>query len=356
MNFKKMLSIILVAVLCLTLFSGCGEEKGADASLSTTTTNQSDTATGKSITIVGGNDKTGFYETLKKGGEEAAKKYGFTLNYIGIDDAENSDIATYINKLEEALNSGTSGVVVTPMGGSYSEIFSKFYDEAIPVVQIDNISEDDIEDLESKNKNPIAATVLTDYKQAGSLCAEKMFEAVKEDIKKSQDTYVIGIIERDEEESDEQKSNGFTEKFTELADADNNTKGKYLIKTETETNISDSFDELIADKVKGVFITHPSIADKISDVVASEKEKYKDITFCGFDSGAKQLKWLESEDSGKFIGGIAQDAYNLGYNAVEQCIFSIQGKELKPYIEIEGHWYDKTNVDKMKQDKFVFEK
>lgn len=351
MNIKKMLSIIMVAVLCLTLFSGCGEDKsGGD---STTTTTESTASAGKTITLVGDSDKLGFYENLKKGGEEAAKKYGFTIKYIGIDDTEQSNAQTHIKNLQKVLDSETSGVVVTPMGGGYGEIFSKFYDKNIPVAQIDSITRDDVEELEGKNKNPIVATVLTDYKQAGALCAEKMFEAVKEDIKKSQTTYVIGIIERDDNAYDEEKSEGFKEKFSELADADENTKGKYDIETEDGV---DSLGELVAENAKAIFITHPEIADKISDVVAAEKEKYKGITFCGFDSGAKQLKWLDSEDSGKFIGGVAQDSYNLGYNAVEQCIFSIQGKELKPDIKIEGQWYDKTNKDKMKQDEFIFEK
>lgn len=355
MNFKKMLSIIIVAVLCLTLFSGCGEEKDT-GNASTTTTTEPTAVAGKTITLVGGMENMGFYESLKKGGEEAAKKYGFTLDYIGIDDTEQSDPQTHIKKLEEALNNDTSGVVVTPMGEGYSEIFGKFYDEQIPVVQIDSLTRDDIEELEEKNKNPIVATVLTDYKQAGSLCAEKMFEAVKEDIKKSQSTYVVGVIEREGDEFDEEKAEGFSEKFSELADADDSLKDKYKIETESESDYNEALTNLTEEKAKAIFITHPEIADKISDTVSSEKDKYKDIKFCGFDSGAKQMKWLESEDKGEFIGGVAQDAYNLGYNAVEQCIFSIQGKELKPEIKIEGHWYDKTNADKMKQDKFIFEK
>ena len=355
MNFKKMLSIIMVAVLCLTLFSGCGEEKNAGNTTTSDTTGPT-AASGKTITLVGGIENMGFYENLKKGGEEAAKKYGFTLNYIGIKDTEQSDSATHIKKLEEALNSDTSGVVVTPMGKGYSEIFSKFYDEQIPVVQIDSITRDDVEDLEGKNKNPIVSTVLTDYKQAGSLCAEKMFEELKDDIKKSESTYVIGVIEREDNDFDEEKANGFTEKFSELADADEGLRDKYKIETESESDYNEALTNLTEEKAKAIFITHPEIADKISDTVSSEKDKYKDITFCGFDSGAKQMKWLESEDDGKFIGGVAQDAYNLGFNAVEQCIFSIQGKELKPDIKIEGHWYDKTNADKMKQDKFIFEK
>lgn len=350
MNFKKILSIILVAVLCLTLFSGCGEEKGAG---NTTTTTESTATAEKTIALVGGNESMGFYESLKKGGEEAAKKYGFTLQYMGIDETEQSDAPTLIKKLENALDADVSGVVVSPMGEGYSEIFSEFYDNNIPVAQIDSISRDDIEDLESENKNPIVATVSTDYKQAGALCAEKMFEAVKEDIKKSQNTYVIGVIEREENDFDEEKSEGFKEKFSELADADETTKDKYRIETEDG---ADSLERLMSENVKAVFITHPEISDKISDTVSAEKDKYKAITFCGFDSGAKQLKWLKNEDGGKFIGGVSQDAYNLGYNAVEQCIFSIQNKELKPDIKIEGHWYDKTNADKMKQDNMIFEK
>lgn len=352
MKFRKMLSIIIVAVLCLTLFSGCGEDKNT-GNTDTTGTTEPTVLSAKTITLVGGMADMGFYENLKKGGEEAAKKYGFTVNYIGIEDAEQSDVVTHINKLKTVLDNDPSGVVITPMGEGYGEILSEFYDENIPVVQVDSVAQDDIENLEGKNKNPIVATVLTDYKQAGALCAEKVFEEVKEDIKKSQNTYVIGIIEREDVDYDEEKANGFIEKFTELADADESTKGKYKIETEDG---ADSLDSLMEENVKAVFITHPEIADKISDVISSEKDKYKEITFCGFDSGAKQLKWLENEDSGKFIGGVAQDSYNLGYNAVEQCIFSIQGKELKPDIKIEGHWYDKTNKDKMMQDKFIFNK
>lgn len=350
MNIKKMLSVIMVVVLCLTLFSGCGEDKNSE----NTTTNAESTANPrKTIALVGGNEDAGFYKGLKKGAEEAAKKYGFSLEYMGIEDTEKNDVSTQINKLEKALQNDVAGIVLTPMGDGYSGILSKFYDKSIPVAQVDSITRDDVENLESMNKNPIVATVLTDYIQAGELCAEKMFESLKDDIKNEKTVFVIGVIEREDNSYDEEKADGFIEKFSELADADEGTKGKYNIETKDG---ADSLDELMSEKVKAIFITHPEIADEISDNVAANKEKYKDITFCGFDSGAKQLKWLESEDSGKFIGGVARDSYNLGYNVVEQCIFSIQGKEMKPDIKIEGHWYDKNNADKMKQDKFIFDK
>ena len=352
MSIKKMLSIIMVVVMCLGLFSGCGENKSAENNTTAITTDPV-VASGKTITIVGGSESVGFYENLKKGGEEAAKKYGFTLEYIGIEDTEQSDSATHINKLQSVLEKEPAGVVLTPMGEGYADALSKLYDKKIPVVQVDSLDDDDIEILETRNKNPIVSTVSTDYKQAGAVCAEKMFEKVKEEIKKSQGTYVIGVIERDESDADEEKAYGFSEKLAELADADEGTRGKYKIETEDG---ADALNELMAENAKAIFIAHPEIADKISDNVSADTEKYKNIIFCGFDSGAKQLKWLEAENNGGFIGGVAQDSYNLGYNAVEQCIFSVQGKELKPDIRLEAHWYDETNVDKMMQDKYIFQK
>lgn len=350
MSFKKMLSVIMVAVICLGIFSGCGEDKKTEDAITTT---EKTAGSAKIITMVSLNNNMGFYKSLKKGGEDAAKKYGFTLEYMGLEEEEKSEDKSIINNLKKALDSGVSGVVFTPVGAGYSDILSRLYDEKIPVVQIDSIGEDDIELLEGKNKNPVISTVLTNFDEAGAICAEKIFEAVKDDIKSSQNTFVIGVIERGDEDTDKLKSRGFVEKFSELADADEGTKDKYRIETEDGV---DGIEELISEGVKAVFITHPDLAGKISDTVFSDKERYKEIVFCGFDSGAKQLNWLESEESGQFIGGVAQDAYNLGYNAVEQCIFSVQNKEIKPEIKIKAHWYDKENVDKLKQENLVFEK
>lgn len=353
MNFKKILSLVLSAILCLTFFSSCGGNTDNTPSTTTPITNQGNE---KAITVVAQNETLGFWGNLKKGAEDAAKKYGYTLNYIGTDEGETDVVSTHISNLQKLLTDDVSGVVVVPDGEGYSEIYGEFYDEKLPLVQIENITDADLEKLESNNKNPIVSTVSTSYKEAGAICAEKLFEAIKDDIKKSDNSYLIGVIEREDEENDEEKATGFIEKFTELADADENTKGKYKIETESETKHEDSLNNLIEDNVKAIFMTHSEIADKVSDVVFADMEKYNEVVFCGFDSGAKQIKWLSEENGAKFIGAVAQDSYNLGYNAVEQCIFAVEGKDVKNKVEIEAKWYDKNNVDKMKQDSFVFEK
>lgn len=353
MNFKKILSLVLSAVLCLTLFSSCGESSDSTPSTTTPITTQ---GVEKTIVVMGENENLGFWGNLKKGAEDAAKKYGYTLTYMGTDEGETDVVSTHILNLEKALTDDVSAIVVVPNSEGYSDIYGKLYDKKIPLVQIDSVTDDDLEKLEGNNKNPIVSTVSTSYEEAGALCAEKLFERVKEDIKNTNNTYLIGVIERNDKDVDEAKAKGFIDKFTELADADENTKGKYKIEVESEEKHVDSLRELAEDNARAVFITHSDVADTVSDVVFAETEKYGEMVFCGFDSGAKQIKWLTEENGAEFIGAVAQDSYNLGYNAVEQCVFAIEGKEVKSEVKIEGHWYDKNNVDKMKQDSLIFEK
>lgn len=353
MNFKKVLTVILIGVLCITLFSGCGGDAGKENVI---TTAQPDITAEKTIVVAGQNENLGFWQNVKKGAEEAARKYGYTLTYIGTDEDNPQDVSTHVSVIGKVIDKDISGVVVAPLGEGYSQVLSKLYDKSVPVVQIDSIVEDDVEKLETNRKNPIVSTVSTSYEDAGAECAEKMFEAVKERMEKSENTYVVGVLVREDNKADELKAKGFTEKFSELADADNAVKDKYKIEKESGNKYAENFNELIEDNAKAIFITHSDISDKISDTVFADSQKYKDVVFCGFESGAKQIKWLDSEGEHQFIGGMVQNPYDLGYNAVEQCVFAVEGKEVKPEVKIKGQWYDKTNVDKMKQDNMVFEK
>ena len=83
--------------------------------------------------------------------------------------------------------------------------------------------------------------------------------------------------------------------------------------------------------------------------------KYDDIKFCGFDAGTKQIEWMKATTGAKLIGAVAQDSYQIGYNAVEQCINAIEGKEVKDNVAIAGAWWDASNVDDMISKNLVYE-
>ena len=254
------------------------------------------------------------------------------------------------------------GLVIATIGEGFADMLTQAYDKKIPVVQFDSgIWEADIKTLDSQNKNPIVSTVATSNKNAAALNAEHFFDAIKEDIAKSTDTYVIGVIQHDETQTGIDRVLGFTEKFTELADADESTKGKYKIEKEVKPGDSnnayiDALNALVEKKCKAVFMSNEGVVKQVSDAIAANQGKYDGIVFSGFDAGTKQIEWIKNKDSkSKLIGAVAQDSYNIGYNAVEQCVFAIEGKDVKTKVDIEGQWYDMENIDKMIQDNIVYQ-
>jgi ribose transport system substrate-binding protein len=57
----------------------------------------------------------------------------------------------------------------------------------------------------------------------------------------------------------------------------------------------------------------------------------------------------------KLIGSVAQDSYQIGYQAVEQAIFALEGKTVTEQVDISGAWWDASNVDEMISKNLVYE-
>ena len=362
MKFKKITALICVVVLMLTLFSGCGgDDNNADTTIGGNGGNNGTNAS-KTIGVVAKGESHAFWQAVKKGAEDAAKKYGYNITFRGPATESSSDLPSQKEMVQTALSNNVSGLVVATIGEGFADMLTQAYDKKIPVVQFDSgIWEADIKTLDSQNKNPIVSTVATSNKNAAALNAEHFFDAIKEDISKSTDTYVIGVIQHDETQTGIDRVSGFTEKFTELADADETTKGKYKIEKEVKPGDSnnayiDALNALVEKKCKAVFMSNEGVVKQVSDAIAANQGKYDGIVFSGFDAGTKQIEWIKNKDSkSKLIGAVAQDSYNIGYNAVEQCVFAIEGKDVKTKVDIEGQWYDMENIDKMIQDNIVYQ-
>ncbi len=361
MKFKKFTALLCVVVLMLTLFTACGEDNNTTTTLDN---NQGGNGTNasKTIAVVAKGESHAFWQAVKKGAEDAAEKYGYNITFRGPATESSSDLPSQKEMVQTALSNNVSGLVVATIGEGFADMLTQAYDKKIPVVQFDSgIWEADIKTLETQNKNPIVSTVATSNKSAAALNAEHFYEAIKEDISKSKDTYVIGVIQHDETQTGSDRVNGFTEKFTELADADESTKGKYKIEKEVKPGDSnnayiDALNALVEKKCKAVFMSNEGVVKQVSDAIAANQGKYDGIVFSGFDAGTKQIEWIKNKDSkSKLIGAVAQDSYNIGYNAVEQCIFAIEDKDVKTKVDIEGQWYDMENIDQMIQDNIVYQ-
>lgn len=353
MKIKKFIAVLLVLTVTVVMFTSCGGKTQSNTDLSETTkTTDEQNAKNKTVVVITEGENSGFWDNVEKGATESARKHGYTVLFRRTENS--TDKETIKELISTVVDEKPAGIVLSVKEEGLTEVLSKTYDNNIPVVQFENgVNENDLTELERINKNPVHATVFSAEKDAGSIAAQRMYNAVKGDIEKSDGKYRVTIMSENDTNQITLRAVGFYEKFSELADADDKTKGKYEVAVETVNADSDSIENGLAKKVNAVFFTSENLANAVSDVVSREYEKFKDIIFCGFDSGIKQLEWLKAENSA-FIGAVARNGYEMGYNAVEQCVFSAEGKDVKEKTEISAEWYDVTNYEKMLQSNFVY--
>lgn len=351
MKIRKLIAVVLSVVLIVVSFGGCGFDSTGEEGTS-----------GKTIAVVAKGESHAFWQAVKKGAEDAAKKYGYSLTFRGPASESSSDLPSQKEMVQTALSNNVSGLVIATIGEGFADMLTQAYDKGIPVVQFDSgVWDADIKTLDNQKKNPIISTVATSNEDAASLCAERFFEAIKGDIAKSEGKYVIGVIQHDETQTGIQRANGFVEKFKELADNDSSTKGKYRIEKEVKPGDSnnayiDALNALVEKGANAVFMSNEGVVKQVSDAIAANAGKYDGIVFTGFDAGTKQIQWIKNDTAKtKLIGSVAQDSYSIGFNAVEQCVFAIEGKDVKKTVDIAGQWYDKSNIDKLIKENIVYE-
>ena len=350
MKGRKVISLILSVVLIAGVLSGCGSDGGQQA------------ASGKTIAVVAKGESHAFWQAVKKGAEDAGKKYGYSITFRGPASESSSDLPSQKEMVQTALSNNVSGLVIATIGEGFSDMLTQAYDRKIPVVQFDSgVWEADIKTLNSQKKNPIVSTVATSNEDAAALCAEKFFDNIKADIAKAEGKYVIGVIQHDETQTGIERAKGFTEKFKELADKDASTKGKYRIEKEVKPGDAnnayiDALNALVEKSANAVFMSNEGVVKQVSDAISANPGKYDGIVFSGFDAGTKQIQWIKKGSSKTtLVGSVAQDSYSIGFNAVEQCVFAIEGKDVKKTVDIAGQWYDKSNIDKLIKDNIVYE-
>ena len=263
--------------------------------------------------------------------------------------------------VQTALINNPSGLIIATIGEGFSDILEQAYDKKIPVVQFDSgVWEADINALNEKGKNPIVSTVSTSNETAAGLAACNLFNAIKTDVAASGGNYVVGIIQHDQTDTGINRAKGFIAEFTSLADNDLMTKGKYKIEKIVKDGDSnnayvDALNALVEKGADAIFMTNEGVVKQVSDAIAANPGKYDDIKFCGFDAGTKQIEWMKSQSKAVLVGSVAQDSYRIGYDAVEQCIYAIEGGKVAENVPVLGKWYDKENIDEMIESKLVYE-
>ena len=340
---KKLIALVLVLVLALSLVA-CG--KPAEKS--------------KTIAVVAKGESHAFWQAVKAGAEAAGKEKGYTITFQGPASETAADVPNQITMVQTALSNNVSGLVLATIGTGFTDLLTQAKDKGIPVVSFDSgIWADDIAALNAAGKNPILANVATSNIAAAAVAAENLFAAIKADIAASSETYVVGVIQHDQNQTGVDRAKGFIDKFKELADADATTAGKYKIEHEIKDGDAnnayvDALEALYEKGADAIFMCNEGVVKQVYDATQSATGKYDAIKFCGFDAGTKQISWIKATTGPKLVGSVAQDSFNIGYNAVMQCINAIEGGTAKQ-VDIAGAWYDSTNIDEMIGKNLVYE-
>ncbi len=344
-KFIGLVAALLSLMICTLIIAGCGSGGEQD----------------KTIAVVAKGESHAFWQSVKKGAEDAAKKYGYSVTFRGPASESAKDIPSQQEMVQTALSNNVSAMVVATIGEGFTSYLAQAYDRKIPVVQFDSgIWENDIKALDAQNKNPIRSSVATSNRLAAALAAEHFYEAIKEDVKNASGTYVVGIIQHDETQTGIDRAGGFEDKFRELAEGNPETKGKVKIEKEVKPGDADNayktaLEALDQKGASAIFMSNEGVVKQVYDAIAAAGTKYDKIKFCGFDAGSKQIEWMKKSSGPRLVGAVAQDSYQIGYKAVEQAVFALENKDVEKEVSIAGAWWNKENVDKMIEDNLVYE-
>lgn len=339
-KLKNILVTVIVAVLILAGIGACVAKISVENSVKN-----------KTIAVIGKEETSSFWLSVKEGCIQAGKDMGYEVIYKAPSGTQASNLNEALSLMQTALSNNPSGLVVAAICEGYKDYLKQAYDDNVPVVQFDSgIYEKDIKELDAIKSNPIKASVITDNYAAAGLCATNTFNKIKSEIASTAGKYPVGIIQYEQSEPADNRSNGFKETFMKLAESDSSTKGKceFFVEVKpdgTNNNYKAALEALAEKKCKMIFVANILSCESVCDAISSSNGRYDDIRFASFDCCTKQIEWVKNTNGPLLVGAVAQDTFEMGYNAVKNAINLAEGKSVEGKIVIDGIWYDRSNVD-----------
>ncbi len=261
-----------------------------------------------------------FWQAVKAGAEEAAKKNGVTITF------EAPETETMIDKQIDMLN---AAIAKKPQGLGFAALDSqaevpllkKAHDAGIPIVAFDSGVDSDL---------PLA-TCSTDNLKAAAAAGEKMAEAIG---KKGE----IGMLVHDQtSQTGIQRRDGFKNEiesqYPDIKIVDIQYGGDPLVATESAKAMLAAHPD-----IKGIFASNEGSAIGLLQAAREAKSK---IIVIGFDSGKQQKAAIAD---GSEYGAITQNPVGIGQCVVDSLAKVSKGEKLEKVIDTGFYWYDKSNL------------
>lgn len=370
---KKVVAGILAATMVVGL-TACGGSTDTTTTTDTTETTEESTddaaaadttaAGDLSFEIVSKGLQHQYWQAVKKGVENKAAELDVTVNFVGPD--SESNISQQVQQLESALNANPSAVGLAALDTeSVKDLLQKAMDSGIPVIGFDS-------GVPGAPEGSVLANCSTDNYAAGELAAEKVYEAVKDQIASATSAVRIGVVAQDAtSESVINRGLGFIDKFAELAVADGKTatvigNDKYI--TDSKAEKTDGADVVIDVRVPASVTSELSAADatalmnekdtiaiygsnehSANAIITANENLNKcgtgegKIVAAGFDSGAAQIQAVKD---GVLLGSITQAPVAMGETLVQLLYDAATGNTSAVVDTDTGcQWYTAENCE-----------
>lgn len=368
----KLFTILAAMTVCAGALTACGSSKTESQPAAGT---ESTDATGSEaaaepekaihVELIAKGFQHQFWQTVKMGAEDAAAEYGATTSFDG--PATESDIADQITMLNASLAKNPTAICLAALDTeSVTSQLEQAKASGIPVVGFDS-------GVPDAPEGTIAATAATDNREAAKIVADQFManadfvaklEAATEDA-----PVVIALFAQDVTSSSiTLRTEGFIEHMKELAEEvhpgavavtghslyeeASENPAKVIIEVtvpataDTPTVKSAAQTFLSDDGLTAVFCSNEGtvtgfLAATNDGADLAEGGKYGDLIVAGFDAGST-LKNAVRE--GWFIGAVAQDPYQIGYQAVELAVKAASGEAVSD-VDTGAVWYNAENID-----------
>lgn len=367
---KKILSMALAASILALSLVGCGSTKTPSTSTtpaSTSTAATSSDTTKPYIAVVSKGFQHQFWQTVKKGAEDAAAKYNVDMTFDG--PPSESDINVQVDMINAAIAKKPKALALAVLDtDSITQQLTDTKAKGIPVIGFDS-------GVPNAPEGTIAATASTNNENAGALAADSMFAdptflaALKTATPEkpvtigvqSQDATSASIVGRTTGFVNQMVKHAETlfagqvavtghEKFKKAA-----TSGKAAVNifvivppSSNATDSQNASQSLL--NTNGLIAAYASNESSVNGILAATTDgkdldrtsgKFKNITVVGFDAGKAQKAAVKN---GWFLGSVTQDPYMIGYLAVELAVKAINGEKVTD-SDTGCKFYNSANMD-----------
>jgi ribose transport system substrate-binding protein len=305
MKLRKLALVILAIMITSVAVMGCGK-----ATPSGSSSDSSSVSSNKKITVIVKTVESPYFQTVKKGAEAAAKKYGANIDFVGAAGGE-SDVNGQVTLIENAVSQNPAGVVLAASdAAAVAPAAQKLIDAKIPLALVDSAC----------NVKDYLSYATTDNEEASYKVGKKLAELTGGKGKVAIVSFSPGAG------SAIAREKGFNKAIAEYPDM-----------KVVQTVYCDSDKAKALTLTQDIITANPDITaiyganeQSLVGVARGVKETGSKAIVVGFDSSDDVLPLLAD----KTIQATAvQDPYTMGYKAVENIMKSLSGETIEKSVD-----------------------